>query len=362
MIRLMAAMHSIGRVRVTGLFNPEFFSFNDAVIPTSPIISMADRKNENGKKDGQLVAEYKYAETLMKAVTAKMDEYKRDAANSGQQVNKDTFALGEAERKLLLNINNTGLLEGTVAGLVALVGLRQFRHYMLRRVMEKVTNSTPSSTQTTTMVLTPKSPFRQQTANSPKDSIERAAKSPIWMALGWLTDLAGSFFLVAVPISFACTSQDKLLRDISAIPLVEGRSKISELFCPTIQAALSQCQRDATSPEEQAALSSPRTPHLTAWIAFAHNCHLRQTQEQLIRQQQGLSHNAPVSIPPPGVSSFSADDELSSTLGQQHDAIEDDSTGPVDGDFYDPNADTEFADDPVMDEIQKKKNNDSRRR
>jgi hypothetical protein len=374
------------RVRIEGLTRSGPFAFFQFIMA-----------RPNDKEDQTHVAtELKYAAALMKSVTARMDEVKRDAARSaaerGQTPPTDAFQLGDEEKKVLLNINNTGLLEGMAAGLVTLTLLRQFRHYQFRRIMQNVkasdgtTPPTSASQFTARTLLTPKSPFRQQTTttntthnnsnnNTNNDAVHgalaRATRSPFWVALGWITDL-GAAFAMAVTVSALRMDQDQILKDIAAIPLVAGPSKVSQLFCPTVQTALAQLRRDAILPNERDILTRPRTPQLAAWVAFADHCQLRQAQEELLRREQGLSADAVVSIPPPGVVTIGSTSVQPPLVYDAEDADAAAAAGLLGNDFYDPRVDTDaggvdFADDLSSyldneDQQNKKADKDSSRR
>lgn len=300
---------------------------------------MADASDEDTKKH-QTVAEFKYSQALMEAVSSKMNTVMSETESK-------KFELGDAEKSVLMNINNVGLLQGAVAGMVALFSLRRVRSSLFARMVKQYEEQNPKNTASTTPLAGLSSPFRQQ-----KNPLEVAGKSPIWVGLSWVTDLAASF-MVAVAVSAAFTDQKKILKDVSEIPLVEGKSNVSRVFCPVIQETLVKMRQEASTPEEKAALSQPRTPYLAAWITFSQNCKLRQAHENLIRRQQGLGHDDVVRIPPPGVS-------------KQHDRLEtddfselDDSDGndaPFD-DFYDPRDEDnklEFAD--TFNDSEEKKN------
>lgn len=278
--------------------NHSYFETTKSNPPAALIIEIMapDRPTDKEWKEVQLKAENKYTLALMNIVSNKMDTITQTSDNK-------SFDLGEAERKILMDINNTGLLQGAAAGLIAFVGLRLVRRHLFGRLILNQTGSLVKSTTTnaSSPITAPSSPFRQK-----MNPLERAANSPFWWTLAWVTDLSASF-MAAVTVSFLYTDRDKILSTISEIPLVEGQSKVSQLFCTDVQEALAQMQREASSPEEKAALSKPQTPFLAAWIAFSNNCRLRQAQEQLIRRQQGFSPDAMVNIPPPGVSKLDND-------------------------------------------------------
>jgi hypothetical protein len=304
----------------------------------------ADGPTNNDTADTQLMVEERYHEALETLVYSKLDQILES-----EDDDDDTtwFDLGEAEHQILLNMNNMGLWEGSVAGVVTLICLRQGRRVLFgpRRVTSTATglaaatsnhrassgfrssttiqiNAPPLSSPITSRPLSHhhhRSPFRQQ--------MDQWAHSRAGTVLGWLIDLAVSL-TVGASVSAAYTDEEKMLQELADIPLVAGPSQISRQFCPVVQDALAQLNREATTPAEQAALTRPRTPYMAAWIAFSHSCHLRQAQEQLIRRQHGLNPDAIVNIPPPGVSKLGSDghswDDINGLRGDGAEGYDDD--------------------------------------
>jgi hypothetical protein len=264
--------------------------------------------DQYNKADIQSMVEEEYHEALEDMVYAKMEAI--------SEMDDDAWLdLSDAEHQILLSMNNTGLFEGSMAGLVTLVSLRLARRALFRpRTMASggggramTTTNTPSSFPSSPITAARPPPSSSSSGGGTfRQQMDRLAHSRVGMVLGWLTDVAigGT---VAAFVADACLDEEEMLRDVADIPLLPGESAIARHFCPVVQDALLQLSRQATTPAETAALTRPRTPQMAAWLTFSHNCQLRQAQEELIRRQQGLSADAIVSIPPPGVSSSSSD-------------------------------------------------------
>jgi hypothetical protein len=105
----------------------------------------------------------------------------------------------------------------------------------------------------------------------------------------------------------------------------------------------------------QEALQNPQTPMLKAFLRFCHNCHQRAAYEQLLRRQQGLNDNAPVSIPLPGVPH--------NVIPQQDSAMDDFCTDEyMDTSNMDSQGDDWSDSSLVMDQEEQRQREDQRRR
>lgn len=112
---------------------------------------------------------------------------------------------------------------------------------------------------------------------------------------------------------------------LAPIPLLPGRSSISDHLCGPLQQEYQRQWRlatggnpkppfqtlgdyvygwkhvDVTHWDRQDILESPFNQKLGAYLEFVRNCQKRTAMEQRIRKAKGLKENDPVEIPPPGV-------------------------------------------------------------
>jgi hypothetical protein len=101
--------------------------------------------------------------------------------------------------------------------------------------------------------------------------------------------------IAAIFVSLYFTDQDKLLHMVaSTTPLVPGCSVVADEFCQDICDKYYQIH----SPEYWNQVESPI---LLTIQTFCRNCQLRNAYEHKLRQEQGLDHATPISIPAPGV-------------------------------------------------------------
>lgn len=286
--------------------------------------------------------ELKMAQRFMAAFQGKMDQIRLREAKQGDS---SAFELGDAEKAMLLQINNLGMVEGVVGGIVTLALLRRVRTQFLRRLLkqrEKVMSGggvgggggsgspfggsgaggaggSGSSTHVRNSPFL--SPQQQQQLQQPAmfggagagaggaptqaqiSALENAIRQrqrPFSMAnvFGWALDVVVAFSM-SVTISLIFTDRRKVMKTLSDLPLVEGRSKVSDEFCPEILLELDSLRKESQYNRELT--DNPQSQYLQALMQFCNNCRRRQAYECKLREEQGLSRSDPVSVPPPGV-------------------------------------------------------------
>ena len=258
----------------------------------------------NNKRDvpeERIKQEYRVTEGFFKVLQSRVDQL----AN-GQGVSK--FELEEPERKVLMQINNSGLMKGTAAGLLSLVFLRRVRSNMWNRVVKRMQDEQLKkgfTVNTNSGHHVGNSPFQSQQpgaplpGSSPLEKALRRRQNPwsLTNLLGWFLDVSVSFF-VAATASVYFTDRKLVLQSLSTLPLIEGKSRVSAEFCPSM---LEHYNRLRMQPETADLVQNPQTDYLKAIQAFCINCQRRRQQETRLRETMGMSSSAVVSIPPPGV-------------------------------------------------------------
>ena len=101
--------------------------------------------------------------------------------------------------------------------------------------------------------------------------------------------------------------KSKMMKQFSEIPLVEGRSLLSEELCRDFTAEFQKYDR-RTWDENHPSLSGgkhgasdEKSEFVGLVEGFVANCRRRAIYEEEIRKEQGLTEDDPVVIPPPGV-------------------------------------------------------------
>jgi hypothetical protein len=163
------------------------------------------------------------------------------------------------------------------------------------------------------------------------DSIKFHFFRTFWLSMDLITS-----FLVAMGASTMMTDREAIAAKITSLPLMSGRGRVAEELCPPVLNFLQEIRKDESTRE---VLENADTTNLKEVLAFCQNCQRRNALESRLRQEKGLSSDAPVSIPPPGVPVDDTGDSDTSLLAGWNDdgANQDDASGAfASGDFYDP--------------------------
>jgi len=335
-------------------------------------------------------------------------------SNSNSHNNKDinnNLNLSDGEKKILQDIHNSGMVEGIIAGVAAFVFLRKFPRQLEKMAARRSSSNSSSAgykldvpapgkvnspfSSTTTTTTNSSSSSTQgmsagtgananaanaaNAANGSADlgTMNRRQGSFISRALGFTVDLTLSF-IVAAYTSYYMADREKIAKSLVEIPLMEGRSAISDNFCsdlikeyhrqlqmnPNITASsqtndttsssssssssinvdMSKPLQTVTPFDRKQMLQNPQelqNPILKAYLEFIHNCQKRQKMEQRIRQEQGLTVKDPVYIPSPGVITSESEDFFDESFNNDDD--DDDATDFMD-DFSKDDADSFVTD------------------
>ena len=106
-------------------------------------------------------------------------------------------------------------------------------------------------------------------------------------------DLAASGLVFYYSAEMWCFNPPILAAQVACLPLMEGRSTVSDTMCPVIQQQVARLSVTYWDQNEKL--------HLRQLGVLANHCSLRQQYENKLRRDQGLGSGSPVSIPPPGV-------------------------------------------------------------
>lgn len=119
-----------------------------------------------------------------------------------------------------------------------------------------------------------------------RDLLNKGLTIPVDLALSLLIGCSVTLFL---------TEKQQLQRDMSTIPLVPGRSLVSDELCEDF---ISEYKR---IPSEFWKEPHHNYPSLYAISDFVLNCQKREAYERILRRDRNVSPADPVSIPRPGV-------------------------------------------------------------
>jgi len=200
-----------------------------------------------------------------------------------------SFKLEPKEKQHLKDNSIFGFKQGAVAGICCFALLRRGPN-MLARYLQRYINRRLSQQQ----------PVTKQVQNSPfnnkSQELHNMLNESRLSYIGWLIVDTVVSLSAATTVAAIYTDHQALLDKVSSLPLVEGRSRIANDFCPEAISAWEKLRESSSFPIE-----NPHTPQLEAMRQFTLNCHRRAAYEQRLRREAGLSPSDPVLIPPPGV-------------------------------------------------------------
>ena len=196
----------------------------------------------------------------------------------------------EAEEDLLMQVNNSGLKEGAVAGAVTFACLVAGPPLVKRFIPPKTYKlETPKKSNMSKYIL-------------------------MGMRLG--VQAAASLVIAAYTTSYF-TDEEFMLQQVSKAPLLEGKSVISDEFCPTICREYYRYSQDYWK--------GVKSPYLQNLTKFVGNCERRRSLEKSIREERGLSQDTPILIPSPGVpNNYPIDDTAKEELIADGASMDDD--------------------------------------
>jgi len=257
-----------------------------------PLVS----RNRHPPTREQKIQEMEIIQDIMKLIRHKIDTSPtiREMADRNLSSENTEYA---AERQVLMQVNNIGLREGVIAGLATFITLRKAPGIIARYVARRSARQYPSggSGSGSTYKLDSPNPFQanQTERGGPSSSSSSSSLGMVFLrAVRFTLDVIVSL-TVGASTSFYFTDQDYMLSQIANVPLVEGRSLVSDEFCTDMIHQFNKVPPEVWRDTQNPALISVRT--------FVKNCQYRQSYEEKLRHDYQLQPKEPVSIPAPGV-------------------------------------------------------------
>ena len=209
-----------------------------------------------------------------------------------------------AEKKILNEMNSIGLSKGIISGLACFAFLRTsprlISNYLRRRAGSKgvdINSGAPN-------------PFQQKASSSgykfdsaqKNQTVERPGL--IFRGIRLLLDSFVSLSIGAYA-SMTFTDSTKMMEKFSNVPLVEGRSLLSEQLCHDFTQEFRKYDRQIWNSKHPSLTRGGDVSGGGAFRdliqGFVANCKRRDIYEKELRSEQGLRDEDPVIIPTPGV-------------------------------------------------------------
>lgn len=219
----------------------------------------------------------------------------------------------KSESNILRQINGPGVLWGLGAGISSFIFLRRGPIMVVRALHRRGIGSGASGQRGSSTSSSSSSgyTFNRETVNNPFDRAGNSnnfapnASEPtfkrrggIFGFFGFLIDTTLSLF-VGANVSWVMTDKEQIRNILTEVPLVDGRSVISDELCMDAITAHNKLPKQFWTKDRDP--NNPNTTTLNLIHTFVRNCGKRMSYEKDLRMQQGLPPNAPVSIPVPGV-------------------------------------------------------------
>ena len=291
--------------------------------------SYNNNKNDGGSENRafRLQVEAVLAQRFAKAMVTRINQL--------QVTNAQDFKLSTHEQKALMNVVTANLLEGAAAGVITFFILRRlnmeyFKHLKrsyseqnatIRRPTMPDAFSSPYQQVPTTQQTTNITNMMKNAAEKASSSGDGAGRSfgSARLMVNATSIIFDGIVSCYVAVFVSTRNRDPLLQQLSDLPLLEGESIVSKELCPIFTNELKSIYQDLahdnnnrnspTLPKFSAknkvfvrdAIADPQTPQLLFYINFCTNCRRRAAYENILREQSGLSSDAVISIPPPGV-------------------------------------------------------------
>jgi hypothetical protein len=270
-------------------------------------------------------------ERFKAVAVSKLEKMSKQSKETGVK-----YKISDSEQQVLRKMRGVGVKEGLVAGVLTFITLRRGPVYLTRWLQKRQAMQRPpqAGSQPGNMPPPPPTtssgggagsvssyqlsnpnkatnPFQQAATNSAasNNSHQQFPKTKSNLVLGaiWFTLDCTLSLMVSFVIAMSYTDVDKLRAELTELPLVEGRSLVSDALCGDIEAELLAIQAEGHPAYQRLRnfrkdrVDSPFGLYLEVITGFVENCQRRRAMEQRLRQESGLSPNDEVEIPPPGV-------------------------------------------------------------
>lgn len=290
-----------------------------------------------GNRDLELEIFQRFAFIVKEKLTSVVD----DTNNGGDKIKRlDTLYQGpefNAEKRILNDMNNTSLGKGVLAGLGCFAFLRWSPRAVARILQRRAVVGGASQ---------PVSPFRQSSGYkldpvAPGGQLN-AGRPGLFFRLIRLTLDTFCSVSVGAYASLYFIDKKKMMKQFADIPLVEGRSLLSEELCEDFTREFRKCDRRAWDTDHPALGGYPRdgddggnTDFQGTILGFVANCRRRAIYENEVRRESGAGRaDGPVVVLSPGVP---RDIEVGfdDLLEEDKSGGEEANVGMAEGDYFD---------------------------
>lgn len=219
-------------------------------------------------------------------------------------------------------LRSAGALEGAAAMAVTFFCLNRVPRYLARHAARKQRQAENPYTLEKPANKAHQSPFQTPNIKTLEQQVNQSRRRFMFTAMELTFDI-GMSLGVGASVALIASNEKEAERIFVEIPLQSGSSLVSDKVCNNL---LEEYQRQwRKTADNREVLQEPHHRALQIIKGLAQNCRHRQVMEHQLRENQGLSSTASVSIPDTGVMPMSEDPLLVMMLediGDDNDALE----------------------------------------
>ncbi len=230
-----------------------------------------------------------------------------DGVNAHVGPTSKRLEFGEEENKAVARMARMGLREGILASIASFVILRRGPKYIGRWVQRR--NAQSSSTSTSSYQLS--DPKQLNASNNPFEKAAQQERGDFPRPRGFVSRTVWFVFdsvlslMVGANVSMMYTNKESIRTEVAGLPLVSGRSLVSDALCDDIckELKLVQSEKNPAYERLRRRTTEPTVGSffMEGIVQFTQNCERRRYVEKRIRQESGLEATVPVEIPTGGV-------------------------------------------------------------
>mmetsp|Transcript_19574 Transcript_19574/g.48743 ORF Transcript_19574/g.48743 Transcript_19574/m.48743 type:complete len:326 (-) Transcript_19574:55-1032(-) len=232
---------------------------------------------------------------------------KADGVNTHVGPTSKRLEFGEEENKAVARMARMGLREGILASIASFVILRRGPKYIGRWVQRR--NAQSSSTSKSSYQLS--DPKQLNASNNPFEKAAQQERGDFPRPRGFVSRTVWFVFdsvlslMVGANVSMMYTNKESIRTEVAGLPLVSGRSLVSDALCDDIckELKLVQSEKNPAYERLRRRTTEPTVGSffMEGIVQFTQNCERRRYVEKRIRQESGLEATVPVEIPTGGV-------------------------------------------------------------
>mmetsp|Transcript_3395 Transcript_3395/g.7033 ORF Transcript_3395/g.7033 Transcript_3395/m.7033 type:complete len:325 (-) Transcript_3395:66-1040(-) len=279
-------------------------------MPNSEDKQQSEDRTRERREEQQLFQRFQSVATAKLELLSRQSRTTEQADGVNAHVGPTSKGLefGEEEHKVVARMARMGLREGILASITSFVILRRGPKYIGRWVQRRNAQSSSSSSNGSYQLSDPK---QLNASNNPFEKAAQQQRGDFPPPRGFVSRTVWFVFdsvlslMVGANVSMMYTNKESIRTEVAGLPLVSGRSLVSDALCDDIckELRLVQSEKNPAYERLRRRTTEPTVGSffMEGIVQFTQNCERRRYVEKRIRQESGLEATAPVEIPTGGV-------------------------------------------------------------